>query len=245
MDTAILSVGLDLLVVSCLAATIFYVIKLTQSLSHFKAHRREFDTVITNLMSSIDQAERTVQKLKNTTAQEGGDLDALIVQSKAMADELRIINDASESMAVRLEKLAEKNSRLVKSRDALHSDMRRDHALVKPAPMKTRDTQPPQKPPEKKPAPRANPAAASYADTLKKADRGDDAIQDFPSFMIKDREFSDVKKLGQTLDSSVSNDAAPSEYDDVIPENLQSQAEKDLLAALRSAKRNISQGGRE
>ena len=113
MGTELLALLFDCIVMTLLGATIFFVFRLTKSLENFKQHRQELDSVIANLLSSIDQAERSVQSLKLSSSEEAGRMEHLIEQAKSLSDELQIINQAGESMAVRLEKLAETNRKLV------------------------------------------------------------------------------------------------------------------------------------
>ena len=107
MSSSLVSFSLDIAVLIFLAATIIYVIKLTKSLNDFKAHRREFDGVIANLLSSIDHADKSVKALKEVSEGEDAELSALISQSKVMSEELGIINETGEAMAKRLEAAAE------------------------------------------------------------------------------------------------------------------------------------------
>ncbi len=113
MGSDLLSLFLNSIIAVLLLATIFYVYRLTKSLDNFKEHRRELDSVIANLLSSIDQANDSVKILKRTSAQEADELERLIAQARALSDELKIINDAGESMAKRLENLAETNRKIV------------------------------------------------------------------------------------------------------------------------------------
>ncbi len=213
MSSELIALVLDFVVLVFLAATIFYAIRLSKGLSDFKAHRREFDGVITSLLSSIDQAERSIANLRQVGAQEAAELERLIKQSKAMSEELKIINEAGESMAKRLEKLAEKNREVAQRSNPLIDKLNKQkkiHSKIVSRPQK------------------------DYKDTLKTVDK-EAATKPPPSFMIQDREFMDLGSLEDHLDSSVSNDAWE-EADDDLPEELQSQAEKELFAALRNNK---------
>ncbi len=242
MIDAYLSVLMDLIVLVFLGATIFYVLRLSQSLSEFKKQRREFDNVITNMISSIDQAERTVHNLKQTGAREAAELEKLVTESKALAEELKIINDASESMAKRLENLAETNRKAVQS----SSVQTRDEKPVRPKSTATRRINRlssfGDKSPKAEEAKISSPVHQNrdeispeekkrdFQSTLRKVDTAKDDIgfsgEAIPSFMIKDREFEEG--MGG---------------EDDIPDNLQSQAEKELFAALRGSKKNIGNGG--
>ncbi len=184
MNSDLFALIMDCVVLVFLGATIFYAYRLSKSLQDFKAHRSEFDSVIANLIASIDKAERAIGTLKQTSAQETMELQRLIDQAKNLSGELSIINQASESMAGRLESLAERNGKIARGEDTIT--------------------------PNREKAPN------------KKTDNKNQDNSDMPSFMMK----------GQ---GEVSNQGK---------ENLQSQAEKELLAALRSNKRKPSRGGR-
>ncbi len=209
---------LDVIVLVFLLTTIFYVMRLSKGLSDFKAHRREFDGLITSLLSSIDQAERSVNTLKQVSGKEAAELDKLIKQSKLMSEELLIINEAGENMAKRLEKLAERNREVAQRSNPIMS-ARNEEKIHSPVRGRKKD----------------------YKSTLKKVDNEEGS--ELPTFMIQDREFDNIEGLENHLDASVSNDAWDGE-DDSMPDNLQSQAEQELFAALRSAKRGNPKGAR-
>lgn len=226
MGGNLLALILDIVVLGALGVTVFYVLRLYKSLNEFKAHRREFDAVIANLLSSIDQAERSVNTLKQVSAKEAGELERLIEQSKALADELKIINEAGESMAKRLEKAAETNRKLVQPSNRMRSKVRDksgDDKITSPVFQDEEDS-----------APRKS--ADQYSSTLKTVKRDDE----FPSFMIKDRDYDDMGALGSRLDASASNDIPRGDdAGDDMPDNLQSQAERELFEALRNTKRKL------
>ncbi len=233
MSTELISLLLDIIILFFLGATIFYVLRLSNGLNDFKLHRREFDNVITSLLSSIDQAERSVQTLKQAGAKEAGELESLIMQSKSISEELKIINEAGEGMAKRLEVLAEKNREAVQA----------SRPSIKPPERALRKNTYSQSDNENKISSHIDmDKERDYTSTLKSVERADDDL-DMPSFMIQDRDIADLGELEDHLDASVSNDAFISDDDqnDVMPEDLQSQAEKELLDALRASKSSVSQ----
>lgn len=191
MSPELFALIIDCLVLLLLGITIVYAYRLSKSLQEFKNHRLEFDSVIANLISSIDQAERSIKSLKQVSAEEASELERLIDQSKLLSDELKIVNQASESMAGRLEELAEKNAKVVRKSQPQEN-------MVKPKRTK-----------EKRSA-----ENDGYADTLKKIPQNNVDEADMPSFMRQKTEESAV----------------------------QSQAEKELLEALRNNQRKISGG---
>lgn len=213
MKDTFLSVGLDIIVICLLAATIFFILRLYKGLNEFKTQRKQFDSVITNLLASINQAEKSIQTLKNVSATEAAALEKLIEESKALSEELNIINGTGESIANRIEQLSERKQKDVRSE-------------TRPQKTKKRATE---KYEAEKPEQRISTAKKrsskkeEYTETLKKVrsksrKRSTDN-QDIPSFMIQD--------AGDENDK-----------EDPAVKNLESQAERELYEALRSNKRN-------
>ena len=117
MSGEILSIILDILVLACLGATIYYTLKLSRSMNDFRAHKQEFDKLINELGRNIEEAYGAIEKLKLSGNKSGSDLSAVLGESKALADELRLMNETGNSLAARLEKLAEKNRRIAQGLD--------------------------------------------------------------------------------------------------------------------------------
>jgi hypothetical protein len=230
MSNDLVSLLLDVVILVFLGVTIVFVYRLTKGLEDFKKHRQEFDSTIANLLASIDQADHSVRMLKKVSAQEATNLEMSVAQAKALSEELRIITDSGEGMAKRLEKLAEINRKIVqpnqgasfsrkKRGESYSARGSRDDASDKISSPVYREADQKKK-------------AQSYDTTLKRFDKGSaENRHDMPSFMIKDQ------------DSISSNDGADFEDIDegiIVPKRPQSQAEKDLLDALRSTRKNIS-----
>lgn len=117
MSSVVPGLVLDILVLVFLGAMIFYAMRLTNSLNAFRRHREDFDQIITSLVTSINQAEKAIQNLKETGQNEAAHIEGLIKQSRGLSEELKIMNEASDSMARRLEMLAEKNRKIVQGLD--------------------------------------------------------------------------------------------------------------------------------
>lgn len=104
--------ALDILILICLGVTIYYAARLTKSLNSFQLRKKEFGRLIADLSHNITQAQGAIEGLKNASKNSGESLQKTIDSSKALAEELRQVNEAGEGMARRLEALAEKNRRL-------------------------------------------------------------------------------------------------------------------------------------
>ena len=112
MSTEFLSLILDFAVLTALSGTIYYALRLSKSLNNFRAHRNEMKTLIAELSKNINEAQGAIEGLKATSNIAADNLDDVLHESKKMADELKIINETSDSLANRLENLASKNRKL-------------------------------------------------------------------------------------------------------------------------------------
>lgn len=184
MTGQVLSIILDIAVLIALGFAIFYCFKLSRSMSDFRGHRQDMNRLIDRLSKNIDEALRAIDGLKIAGDRSGRELQKTINDSRAMAEELQMINESSNNIATRLEKLVGNNSLA-------------PHSTEQP---KNFPSTPHRKP----------------------------AVTDKPAFFIHDRDYSDEAPAG-------------SEEED-IPEDLQSQAEKELFAALRKTKKPTSRG---
>ena len=167
MDTALISLIMDALLLLALAGTMFFVFKLTKSLNNFKAQRDQMRVMITELSSNVDMAQEAITALKSSTNNAANELDDLLHESRRMAEELKLINDSGNSLANRLEGLA-------------------SSARTNPAPnnvaMPSFGANGGQKT-------QAEPEDLGFDDDLSAFDKGDEGL---PSFFIKDADFENA-----------------------------------------------------
>ncbi|MEZ5815118.1 MAG: DUF6468 domain-containing protein [Alphaproteobacteria bacterium] len=106
MNTAILSLILDFVVLAALVGTIYFALRLSSSLNNFRKHRNEMKTLIAELSKNINEAQSAIEGLKATSNIAANNLDDVLHDSRRMAEELKMINETSDNIANRLEKLA-------------------------------------------------------------------------------------------------------------------------------------------
>lgn len=106
MSMTLLSIILDCAVMAALAGTIYFAMRLSNSLNNFRAHRNEMKTLIAELSKNINDAHSAIEGLKATSNIAADNLDDVLHDSRRMAEELKMINETGESLAGRLEKLA-------------------------------------------------------------------------------------------------------------------------------------------
>ncbi len=105
-----LSLFMDVLVMSGLVATIYFVLRLSKSLDNFRSHRSEFEALMEELSQNIEHAYETLASLKEASNRSGGDINKQIAEAKTLADELKIMNQSGNNVANRLESLVASTS---------------------------------------------------------------------------------------------------------------------------------------
>ena len=97
---------MDFVVLLALGGTIYYVMRLSTALNDFKKYRAELEKLILELTTNIDQAQGAIAGLKKTSDTAANDLDDVLHDARRMAEELKMINETSDSLATRLEQSA-------------------------------------------------------------------------------------------------------------------------------------------
>jgi len=108
MTTEYLKLALDILILAGLGGFIYYALQLSRALNAFRAHRNEFDGIMRDLTTHIDNAQIAVNDLKETSQTSGDNLHKLVRDAQFLSDELLQINEVSDSLAARLENAAER-----------------------------------------------------------------------------------------------------------------------------------------
>lgn len=108
-----LSFLLDIGILLFLAATVVIAFRLNMNLKHFRESRSEMEGLVNRLTANIERAEKAIAGMQIGARNSGADLDKRIKESKFLADELKFMNETGNSLAARLEKLADRNKELV------------------------------------------------------------------------------------------------------------------------------------
>ncbi|MCD8562741.1 MAG: DUF6468 domain-containing protein [Alphaproteobacteria bacterium] len=124
-----ISLVMDVIILVALAVTIYYAVRLSRSLNMFRQYRQEFSNVLGQLSHNIEQANAAILGMKEASRSSGEHLQELVDQARLLADELTLINEASDSLAGRLESLAEKGRKAARG----GSDIANDEAPEKKA----------------------------------------------------------------------------------------------------------------
>ncbi len=106
------SIFLDIVLLIVLLISIIYMFFLTKGLKTIRESRDEFKQVLKELNQTINRATIAVDGMKNTADMTGKKLQKEVDTARALFDELQFINQASENVARRLEKLTTKTENI-------------------------------------------------------------------------------------------------------------------------------------
>lgn len=213
-----ITLGLDIVIIVMLGATIFYAVRLSKHLSVFRSNCGEMERLIRELSTQITRAQEGITVLDEMSSTQGENLRKLIAKAQGLCDELEIMTEAGDFMAGRLETLAERNREIAENmgQNALNAVYPSQREMAKP----------------KKPEPKKPEKITSFEDALPRASRervipsmnsgdsGMDAGADTP-FTIRDPDYE------------TEGDSSTGEGDDAYL----SKAERELMAALRNHKK--------
>ncbi len=108
----VITISLDLLVLATLGAAIFYCFRLSRQFERMQADRKAFETLIQALNAAASRAEVAIRTLKEAAMGGADSLQEKTGKARALSDELEIMIEAGDSLANRLQSLAEKSRRV-------------------------------------------------------------------------------------------------------------------------------------
>ena len=97
---------IDLLTIVVMGVAVYYAIKLNKSLMRARDGRAELTHLIASLTDAQSRAETAIQSMKVTAADYELSLSKQIAISRGLVEELAMINDTSNALATRMERLA-------------------------------------------------------------------------------------------------------------------------------------------
>src|SRR3982751_6032942 len=110
MTGSVFAMILDVIVIALLGAVLFFAIRLQKQLHEFRQGRDEFGRMVQEMTASVTQAEKAIQGLRDTARASGRDLQGQIDAARALTDEMEIITEAGDNLAIRLERASERGS---------------------------------------------------------------------------------------------------------------------------------------
>lgn len=124
MNIALLSMVMDVVIVVLLAGTIYYAYSLAKQLKIFRQSKGEFEALLMQLTGQINAANDAIEHMQEAADTNGQALNKLIRDGQFLADELQMVNEASNNLANRLERAASlgRNAGTMRDEDALVND---------------------------------------------------------------------------------------------------------------------------
>jgi hypothetical protein len=98
----------DIVILAALAVTIFYCVRLSKQFNQIRADRKAFETLISSLNLASSRAEASIRAFKETAVGNGDVLQDKINKARGLSEELEIMIQAGDSLADRLQSMAEK-----------------------------------------------------------------------------------------------------------------------------------------
>jgi uncharacterized protein DUF6468 len=98
-----ISLVADVMIALLLGVTIYYCYLVNKKLSALRSGKDELKQVIEGLTVATDNAQTSVEQLKNAGREVIGNLDLRVTDGRALADELSLMIEAGNNLANRLE----------------------------------------------------------------------------------------------------------------------------------------------
>ncbi len=105
MDTGIVQIIFDTLIIVLLAGTIFVAARLSLHLKTFRDSRKDFEKIMADMGRHIEKAEKSVQGLRAAADEAGKVLQDRIREAQDLSGELEIMTQSADRLGERLEKL--------------------------------------------------------------------------------------------------------------------------------------------
>lgn len=99
-----MELALDIIIILLVVIMISYSVILNIKLKNFRNAQNEMATLVGQLNEAISKAQSSVQALKSAATREEARLEALIIKSRKLADELEFITESGTNLADRIER---------------------------------------------------------------------------------------------------------------------------------------------
>lgn len=123
---------IDIVLLCVLAVVLVYAFRLSRQFSHIQDDQKQLETLIIQLNKASERAENAVQAMRESAVESGELLQEKINVSRTLIDELEIMIEAGDSLAGRLQVLAERSRKAAQEGEATPAGPARKPA--KPAP---------------------------------------------------------------------------------------------------------------
>lgn len=110
MDPEYLRLGMDSFLLFFLVLTVYFAFRLSKNLREFRSYRSELEKIMHTLATQLERAQSVIHDIKEISKASGQDIDMLVADSRMAVEDLRAVNEVSEALANRLERLARAHS---------------------------------------------------------------------------------------------------------------------------------------
>lgn len=108
-----LGLGIDILLLVLLGVTMFFGLRLSRQFSEIRADQARLEVLVKQLNEASGRAENAVQAMKKTAIDTSEQLQGRIGKAQALSEELEIMIEAGDSLAERLQHIAEDSRKSV------------------------------------------------------------------------------------------------------------------------------------
>ena len=108
-----LGMAIDILLLLILGVTMFFGLRLSRQFSEIKADQARLATLVGQLNEASKRAEGAVASMKKTAIETSEQLQGRIGKAQALSEELEIMIEAGDSLAERLQHIAEDSRKSV------------------------------------------------------------------------------------------------------------------------------------
>ncbi len=107
--------AIDIILLVILAVTMFFGLRLSRQFSEIKADQARLEVLVGQLNEASKRAEGAVASMKKTAVETSEQLQGRIGKAQALSEELEIMIEAGDSLAERLQHIAEDSRKTVGS----------------------------------------------------------------------------------------------------------------------------------
>ncbi len=104
---------IDVILLVLLCITLFYGIRLSRQMSEIREDQARLEGLISSLNSAADRADTAINNMRTHATETSEKLQSQISKGQAIFDELDIMIEAGDSLAERLQKIAEDSRKAV------------------------------------------------------------------------------------------------------------------------------------
>ena len=108
---------IDVVLLILLCVTLFFAIRLSRQFADIRRDQDKLSELVMNLNTASERAEKAVKSMRKNALETSEKLQGDIIKAQGLSDELDIMIEAGNSLAERLQKIAEKSRKAAQGND--------------------------------------------------------------------------------------------------------------------------------